>query len=118
MSMTELEYDPMMRVVFNSTGAQRAFRVYRTVQAQPGWITRTACWTFALVIGLPILLLLAAAVILATLVFGGLVLVRSLVTGLRRGLTGAGSTPGRPGDTGAAGGRRNVRLLGSQDSRA
>lgn len=41
----------------------------RFAAAQPNWLTRAVVWTFLLVVGLPILLLLALAVIASMLVF-------------------------------------------------
>lgn len=84
---------------FANEGTGRAHTVFRTVAAQPSWITRIALATFLLVIGLPIMLLFMLALICGVMIFGVLSLVNALLLRLK------GSLPSRPD------GRENVRVI-------
>lgn len=83
---------------FANEGAGRAGAAWRTVAAQPSWVTRFALIAFLIVIGLPILLLLFLALIVATIVFGVLALANAVLIRLRGAL---------PRDDG----RANVRVI-------
>ena len=82
--------------------ADRGQTVFRTVSAQPGWVTRLALYTFVIVIGLPILLLTIVALCAAIIVFGVLVVANALIMRLRGAM---------PRDDG----RRNVRVIQRRD---
>lgn len=82
-----------MRVV-----ADRGQKVFRTVAAQPSWVTRLALYTFIIVIGIPILLLAGLALAAALMVFGVLALANAILVRIRRAI---------PRDDG----RRNVRVI-------
>ena len=84
---------------FATDGSGRAVAAYRQFRGQLSWITRAALLVFLLVIGLPIVLLILLAFLLAVVVFGTLALVNAVVMRLR------GMLPG------GTGGRENVRVI-------
>ena len=95
--------DPQIRFTqFSTRGAQRVSAMWQTAAAQPSWVSRFALITFILVIGVPIFLLVALALIAATFVFAVLVGVNWLLTKFKRAL------PVRDG-------RRNVRVIQRRD---
>jgi hypothetical protein len=98
-------YNPLMHRPWPDIHAGRTVHVWRRVAAQPNWVLRAALMTFLIVLALPMLLLLLAAMLLSVLVFGSLALFHALGEGWRR-LFG-----GRPRDLAHAEGRRNVRVI-------
>ncbi len=103
----------MLRVTRITTHAADQSRyaagVWRAAASQPGWITRIALMTFLLVVGLPILLLVMAAILIAAVVFAGLALLNGVVARVR------GMRGGR-GALGRRDGRANVRVIRRSDS--
>lgn len=93
-----------MRVEFQTLNAQRLRQVRERIAAQPNWVVRAAALTFAVVILIPIVLLVAVAFVLAALVLLVLGLVNR-VAGLFAGRTD-GLWRGREPQ-----GRRNVKVL-------
>ena len=75
-------------------GSQRAGTAWRTISAQPSWITRATIVAFIIVIGV----LLLAALLAASVVFAVLYCVNQII-GLFRGLLPRGD------------GRENVRVI-------
>ena len=94
--MSTMGDPPQFRFV--TPGSARAAEAFRRINRQPSWVTRTAALVFLLIIGLPILLLLALATIAATVVFGILGLVNALPSMFRTR---------RKSDAG----RKNVRII-------
>ena len=92
----------MFRVVrfaqYASEGQQRATAAWRAVNTQPGWIVKATVFAFLLVVGVPIVLLLLLALIVAGLLFAVLWSVNALIRRLK------GLLPHRDG-------RRNVRVI-------
>ena len=66
--------------------------------SQPNWVVRAAMVAFIIVIAVPILLLVGIALIAATLVFGVLALINSIIRRIR-------------GDGVRNDGRENVRVI-------
>ncbi len=93
-----------MRIEFRSLNAQRFQQVRQRIAAQPNWVLRAAGLTFAVIILLPVLLLVAVAFVFAAVVLLALGLVNR-VAGLFAGRSD-GLWRGRDGQ-----GRRNVRVL-------
>ena len=63
--------NPHMRFSsFSSSGARRVSSLWQVASAQPGWVNRLALMTFILVIAVPVFLLVVAALIAASAVFG------------------------------------------------
>ncbi|HRP63869.1 MAG TPA: hypothetical protein PK400_11285 [Phycisphaerales bacterium] len=83
---------------FAQEGAGRAGAAWRTVASQPSWITRIALMAFLIIVGLPILLLLLFALLVATIVFVILALINAVLVRLR------GAMPRNDG-------RENVRVI-------
>ena len=71
---------------FAREGTGRVVSTWRTVQAQPNWVSRTALLVFMLVLAVPVLILLLLALAAGVIVFGTLALVHSLAARLRRAL--------------------------------
>jgi hypothetical protein len=82
---------------FASDGSGRVVSTYRYVRGQPSWVTRAALLVFLLVVGLPIVLLILLAFMLAVIVFGSLALVNAVVMRVRGVF--------------ASSGRENVRII-------
>lgn len=60
----------MIRVVpIVTEGRQRAGTAWQRINTQPSWVVKASIIAFALVIGVPLLLLVLAAVLVGTLVF-------------------------------------------------
>ena len=96
---------------FNSFAEGSRGRVrsaFHVVHGQPGWVTRAALLVFLLVIGLPIIVLILLAFMLAAVVFGVLALVNAVVSRVRGG---------SPGSLAPSEGRENVRVI-VRDERA
>jgi hypothetical protein len=83
---------------FAGPGAQRATQAWQTINTQPSWIVKAATLVFLLVVGIPILLLVLLALILATAVFAVLWGVNRVLAGFR------GVLPRNDG-------RENVRVI-------
>jgi hypothetical protein len=80
-------------------GGSRAQSVFRTVAAQPSWVSRIALMAFLIVIGLPLFLLFLLALLTAIVIFSVLALANALVMAVR------GALPRR------SDGRENVRVI-------
>lgn len=83
---------------FAVDGSQRAGQAWRVASRQPSWITRLTVLTFLLVIGIPVAVLILAAILAAGIIFGLLVLANNLVMKIK------GMLPKRDG-------RENVRVI-------
>ena len=83
---------------FINPGAQRMVGVLHQINRQPNWIMKAAPLTFLIVIGVPILILLLLAAVVAMVVFAVLTGCNFLL-----GRLGKGSTPDS--------GRQNVRVI-------
>ena len=83
---------------FINPGAEQMAGMFQRVNRQPNWIMKTAVLAFLLVIGVPILILLLLAAVVATVVFAVLTGCNLLLGRLRKG-----STPDS--------GRQNVRVI-------
>ena len=103
--MTE---NPKIRFVY--PGGEQFASVFQAASRQPNWVVKTAVIAFLLVVGIPVLLLLLTAAIVATAVFAVLTGINRLLLGFRRG--GSGSRGG-PDDAR----RRNVRVMESSRNR-
>ena len=84
--------------VFGPASRERLARGYRWAHGRPSWVARATALTFLVVVGLPILLLVALAGLAAALVFGVLALAEAGLRALR-------------GGAGGEGGRENVRVI-------
>tara|TARA_Y100000589_G_scaffold325045_1_gene362195 strand:- start:5529 stop:5900 length:372 start_codon:yes stop_codon:yes gene_type:complete len=92
---------PKIRFVY--PGGDRFASVFQAASRQPSWVMRAATITFLLVVGIPIMLLLLLAAIVATTVFAVLIGVNRVI-GL---FTGRAVRPGGPDDAR----RQNVRVI-------
>jgi hypothetical protein len=92
----------MFRVVrlaqYASEGQERAGAAWRAVNTQPGWIVKATVFAFLLVVGVPVVLLLLLALLVAGLLFAVLWGANALVRRLK------GLMPQRDG-------RENVRVI-------
>lgn len=93
---------PKIRFVY--PGGEQFASAFQAASRQPNWVIKAAVIVFLLVVGIPILLLLLTAAILATAVFAVLTGINRLLLALRGGTP---RPPGGPGDTR----RKNVRVL-------
>lgn len=93
---------PKIRFVY--PGGDRFATILQAAGRQPSWPMRVAAITFLIVVGIPIMLLLLLAAIVATTVFAVLVGINRVL-----GLFGGRSStsPGGPEDAR----RRNVRVM-------
>src|SRR5690606_29733470 len=90
---------------------QRANR-YRIVVGQPGWVTKIALACMALVIAVPLILLVLAAIFIGVVVFVALAIIAKLVQMMQALL--AGTAAGQPDasiNDMPDDGRRNVRVI-------
>ncbi len=95
--------DPQIRFnTFSTRGAQRVASMWQTAARQPSWVSRVALLTFIVVIGVPIFILVALALIAATFVFAILIGVNWVLSKFKRAL------PVRDG-------RQNVRVSERRD---
>jgi len=92
------------RIRFVYPGGERFASAFQAANRQPNWVVKTAVIVFLLVVGIPVLLLLLTAAILATLVFAVLTAINRLLLGIRGG---SGRAAGGPDDAR----RRNVKVL-------
>ncbi|MCZ6835570.1 MAG: hypothetical protein O7G85_07335 [Planctomycetota bacterium] len=88
--------------VFTTSGVRRASAVWQSAATQPSWISRVVLMTFILVIAVPIFLLVALALVAASLVFGVLWGVNFLMLKVK------GVLPHNDG-------RKNVRVIQRRD---
>ena len=79
-------------------GAQRASQAWQAINTQPSWIVKATTLAFLLVVGIPVLLLVLVALIVAAALFTVLWGVNRLITAFRGAL---------PRDDG----RENVRVI-------
>ncbi len=98
------------RIRFVYPGGDRFASVFQAASRQPSWAMRVAGITFLVIVGIPIMLLLLLAAIVATTVFAVLVGINRVL-----GFFGGGSpsAPGGPEDVR----RRNVRVMPPPDDR-
>lgn len=91
------------RIRFVYPGGDRFASIFQAASRQPSWAMRAATITFLIVVGIPIMLLLLLAAILATTVFAVLIGVNRIIGVFRGGRT----LPGGPDDAR----RQNVRVM-------
>ena len=83
---------------FINPGAEQVAGMFQRANRQPNWIMKSAVLAFLIVVGIPILILLLAAAVVATVVFAVLTACNLLLGRLKKG-----STPDS--------GRQNVRVI-------
>ena len=93
---------PKIRFVY--PGGDRFASIFQAASRQPSWAMRAATVTFLIVVGIPIMLLLLLAAIIATTVFAVLIGVNRII-GVFRGRPNS-----RPGGSNDAR-RQNVRVM-------
>jgi len=92
----------MFRVVriaqYANQGQQRATAAWQRINTQPSWIVKATALAFILVVGVPIVLLILLALVVASVLFAILWGVNQIILGFK------GFLPEREG-------RKNVRVI-------